>query len=373
MPRRRGPPRQPSGLVDGGRGAVSGDQRVDPPRAHLGGQRHAAGPAPQPPGARPPALQPVQPGLVRIRAEPGADRSAGAARRRPRPGGRLRPGALARLGVEHDGGDAPGGDDRLPTRRRTAAALLRRGPGPRRGGGVPRRPRVLHRTGRGLDSRPAAPGHPALRRHPLDLGGAGRGVCRSRSRRRSGRCAGADLCRRGPAGPVRRGWVRRGRCARPGGGGGVRPVGRRPVHRRRRPGREQHPPLGAGERLARSHHRAAAQHLLQHRHRHLHLGAGQQEGRSAAWQGAVDRRISVVPAAAPQSWQEKIDAAWNAGCSRFDGAIKGFGGCPMATDKLTGNMPTENLYAYFESKGIHHGLDKEAFKEAMQIANTIFK
>lgn len=75
----------------------------------------------------------------------------------------------------------------------------------------------------------------------------------------------------------------------------------------------------------------------------------------------------------PQSWQEKIDAAWNAGCSRFDGAIKGFGGCPMATDKLTGNMPTENLYAYFESKGIHHGLDKEAFKEAMQIANTIFK
>ena len=75
----------------------------------------------------------------------------------------------------------------------------------------------------------------------------------------------------------------------------------------------------------------------------------------------------------PSTWEEKIEAAWNAGCTRFDGAIKGFGGCPMATDKLTGNMPTENLLAYFDKRNIEHGLDKEAFIEAMSIANTIFK
>lgn len=75
----------------------------------------------------------------------------------------------------------------------------------------------------------------------------------------------------------------------------------------------------------------------------------------------------------PSTWKEKVEAAWKAGCNRFDGAIKGYGGCPMATDKLTGNMPTENLLAYFDENQIHHGLDKEAFIEAMSIANTIFK
>ncbi len=75
----------------------------------------------------------------------------------------------------------------------------------------------------------------------------------------------------------------------------------------------------------------------------------------------------------PTTWKEKIDAAWNAGCTRFDGAIKGFGGCPMATDKLTGNMATENLLAYFDEQNIHHGLNKDAFLDAMTIANRIFK
>jgi hydroxymethylglutaryl-CoA lyase len=75
----------------------------------------------------------------------------------------------------------------------------------------------------------------------------------------------------------------------------------------------------------------------------------------------------------PTTWQEKVEAAWNAGCNRFDGAIKGYGGCPMATDKLTGNMPTENLLSYFDQRNIEHGLDKDAFVEAMRIANTIFK
>ncbi len=74
----------------------------------------------------------------------------------------------------------------------------------------------------------------------------------------------------------------------------------------------------------------------------------------------------------PNTWREKIEVAWEAGCNRFDGAIKGFGGCPMAKDDLTGNMPTENLIAFFEEKGINHGLDKQAFAAAMQIANRIF-
>jgi len=75
----------------------------------------------------------------------------------------------------------------------------------------------------------------------------------------------------------------------------------------------------------------------------------------------------------PTTWKEKVEAAWNAGCTRFDGAINGYGGCPMAADDLTGNMPTENLLAYFDERNIEHGLNKEAFIEAMSIANTIFK
>jgi hydroxymethylglutaryl-CoA lyase len=75
----------------------------------------------------------------------------------------------------------------------------------------------------------------------------------------------------------------------------------------------------------------------------------------------------------PDTWREKVEAAWNAGCTRFDGAIKGYGGCPMAKDELTGNMPTENLLSYFEEINVDHGLDKEAFREAMAIANTVFK
>ena len=75
----------------------------------------------------------------------------------------------------------------------------------------------------------------------------------------------------------------------------------------------------------------------------------------------------------PTTWKEKVEAAWNAGCTRFDGAINGYGGCPMAKDDLTGNMPTENLLAYFDEHNIEHGLNKDAFVEAMSIANTIFK
>lgn len=74
----------------------------------------------------------------------------------------------------------------------------------------------------------------------------------------------------------------------------------------------------------------------------------------------------------PATWEEKIQAAWDAGCNRFDGAIKGYGGCPMAKDELTGNMPTEKLLAFFDERNIQHGLDKEAFIEAMSLANQLF-
>ncbi|MBK8700992.1 MAG: hydroxymethylglutaryl-CoA lyase [Saprospiraceae bacterium] len=74
----------------------------------------------------------------------------------------------------------------------------------------------------------------------------------------------------------------------------------------------------------------------------------------------------------PLQWREKIHAANEAGCTRFDAAIKGYGGCPMAKDDLTGNMPTENLLYYFDEMGVDPGLDELAFIKAMSIANEIF-
>jgi hydroxymethylglutaryl-CoA lyase len=75
----------------------------------------------------------------------------------------------------------------------------------------------------------------------------------------------------------------------------------------------------------------------------------------------------------PHAWREKVDAAYKAGCRRFDGAIKGFGGCPMATDDLTGNMPTENLIQYFsEFDGSNTGINSSEFQQAMAMATTVF-
>ncbi len=75
----------------------------------------------------------------------------------------------------------------------------------------------------------------------------------------------------------------------------------------------------------------------------------------------------------PNTWQEKIEAAYENGCKRFDGAMKGFGGCPMAADDLTGNMATENLYAYFNDKGLQTGIDGYKFVDALIIANQVFE
>lgn len=67
-----------------------------------------------------------------------------------------------------------------------------------------------------------------------------------------------------------------------------------------------------------------------------------------------------------------VESAYNAGCRRFDGAIKGFGGCPMAKDDLTGNMPTEEMITYFNSKSIEHGVDEMEFEKSMSLALAVF-
>jgi hydroxymethylglutaryl-CoA lyase len=73
-----------------------------------------------------------------------------------------------------------------------------------------------------------------------------------------------------------------------------------------------------------------------------------------------------------ENWQEKLDAAVKAGCKRFDGALKGIGGCPMANDELVGNMNTEWIINYFETKGINTGIDKNALLDSLTIAEEIF-
>jgi len=74
----------------------------------------------------------------------------------------------------------------------------------------------------------------------------------------------------------------------------------------------------------------------------------------------------------PDNWREKIDAAINAGCRRFDGALKGFGGCPMANDDLVGNMRTEWMIDYFEKKNLSGDLNKVALARSLQLAPQIF-
>jgi hydroxymethylglutaryl-CoA lyase len=69
---------------------------------------------------------------------------------------------------------------------------------------------------------------------------------------------------------------------------------------------------------------------------------------------------------------EIIAAAYDGGCRRFDTAIKGFGGCPMAKDELTGNLATEQLVSWLEERNIETGMDKVAFQDAFLASSTIF-
>ncbi|MBJ6109248.1 hydroxymethylglutaryl-CoA lyase [Hymenobacter sp. BT523] len=74
----------------------------------------------------------------------------------------------------------------------------------------------------------------------------------------------------------------------------------------------------------------------------------------------------------PGTWREKVTAAYDAGCRRFDGAIGGIGGCPMAADELTGNMATENLLTFLAERGVDSRLDLAAFARAREAATGVF-
>lgn len=76
--------------------------------------------------------------------------------------------------------------------------------------------------------------------------------------------------------------------------------------------------------------------------------------------------------ATPATAMTKVAAAFEAGCRRFDGAIRGYGGCPMANDDLVGNLPTETIFSYLEGQGVVFDLDRYAFERSLKLADEIF-
>lgn len=74
----------------------------------------------------------------------------------------------------------------------------------------------------------------------------------------------------------------------------------------------------------------------------------------------------------PQGWREKLEAAWNSGCRRFDGALGGYGGCPMAGNTLVGNLNTEWLIQFLREKGALPLLDPAALEESRILATSVF-
>jgi hydroxymethylglutaryl-CoA lyase len=72
----------------------------------------------------------------------------------------------------------------------------------------------------------------------------------------------------------------------------------------------------------------------------------------------------------PDKWEEKVESAYQNGCRRFDAALKGYGGCPMAKDDLVGNMPTEKLITYFKED---LGLNKQELEKSLALSSTVFK
>ncbi|RZK79687.1 MAG: hydroxymethylglutaryl-CoA lyase [Pedobacter sp.] len=82
--------------------------------------------------------------------------------------------------------------------------------------------------------------------------------------------------------------------------------------------------------------------------------------------------IGVHLHSTPETRLEKIEAAYEVGCTRFDSALKGFGGCPMAADDLTGNMATEDLIGFLNNRGASLNLNMDKFKEAMLLSQQVF-
>jgi hydroxymethylglutaryl-CoA lyase len=74
----------------------------------------------------------------------------------------------------------------------------------------------------------------------------------------------------------------------------------------------------------------------------------------------------------PYNWREKLEAAVNAGCKRFDGALKGIGGCPMAQDQLVGNMNTEMMISFFKSNNLLNDLNEGALEKSLSLASEVF-
>ena len=72
------------------------------------------------------------------------------------------------------------------------------------------------------------------------------------------------------------------------------------------------------------------------------------------------------------NWQPKLEAAYQNGCHRFDGAMRGYGGCPMAQNTLVGNMATENIVRFFEEERADFVIDHAALAEAQLLANEVF-
>lgn len=85
-----------------------------------------------------------------------------------------------------------------------------------------------------------------------------------------------------------------------------------------------------------------------------------------------DRTIGVHLHSTPANWQQKVAAAYEAGCRRFDGALKGIGGCPMAKDELVGNMNMEQMLVYLGSREPLPAIDKQALQKSLRLADQIF-
>ena len=85
-----------------------------------------------------------------------------------------------------------------------------------------------------------------------------------------------------------------------------------------------------------------------------------------------DTEVGVHLHSTSENWHQKLEAAAKAGCKRFDGALKGIGGCPMANDELIGNMNTEWMISYFEKHNIKTGVEKDALVESLRLAGEIF-
>ena len=82
--------------------------------------------------------------------------------------------------------------------------------------------------------------------------------------------------------------------------------------------------------------------------------------------------IGVHLHSTPENWKEKLSAAVKAGCKRFDGALKGIGGCPMADDEMVGNMDTELMIPFFKERNLITDLNEEALNKSLVLASKIF-